>query len=254
MAAQYRVPCQIRIQKTENGFAGWPPLNQFPESTLSVSRIHSHWGLRIRFQFQVSSFQFPVPVSRFRGHDLVDLSHASTVFQISDSLGLGIQFCLLANPAHQYRIQFPDLGGAKFGWPACQYMFQIPGARFGGPRTPVQAGPDFRFQRLVRQTPCHYHIPDSTFREYRLCRRSDWNRGPIRPQRSPVTRIGLRDAQHTRFHGLARGRLQRGAAPFQDSSLQFQFRVSGLKWVRMARILQFTGLQITPKKLSCPLM
>ena len=50
-----------------------------------------------------------------------------------------------------------------------------------------------------------------------------------------------------------RGRLQRGA-PVQDSSLQFQFCVSGLKWVRMARILQFTGLQITPEKLNCPLM
>jgi len=67
-------------------------------------------------------------------------------------------------------------------------------------------------------------LPDSTFREYRLCRRSDWNRGPIRTQGSPVTRIGPRDTQPTRFHGLARQITKRGA------SSGFQFTISVLRF------------------------
>ena len=223
------------------------PLYQFPESTLTgASESDSS------FKFQVSSFQFPVPVSRFQGHDSVDL-------------------------ARQYSI--PD--------------FRLRGPRnsvlpLGEPRTPIQNPVSSFGWRKIRLACMPVHVPDSggTIRgtshastggsRFQIPEAGQADSSPLPSFQTPhsentdsvedqIGTEGQSDRNGVRLHVSAQetrrppdsmdwqGRLQRGA-PFQDSSLQFQFRVSGLTWVGMARISQFTGLQITPEKLNCPLM
>ena len=230
--------------------------------TLQRRRRHN-----TEFQFQVFSFHIPDSRKRF-----CRLASAKSVSRIQF---ISFQNQLSLGPQNQIPV-------SSFQFPVSSSSFQIPGARFGGPRTPVQysrfltpwasessfaswrtphTNTESSFQIWVAQNSvglhastcsrfrghdsgdlarqyrrvqisdsrgwsgrllCTTQLPDSTFREYRLCRRSDWNRGPIRPQRSPVTRIGPRDTQPTRFHGLARQITKRGAI----SGFQFTISVS----------------------------